>query len=258
MLSNNTQFIGTATGYGTLDASHHSTVAIIYDPTTLPTPWPVLVTGLSLSILVALYGVLTMNNRHPDSDGSRSFPHIGDIIATVISAIRATTAFITAIRAVSTYSGRFQSPAALAVLSSSIIPSLFDGGISPLTLINGYSLLVASLATCIMTFSFYNHKLNYYAEWFLVGGTCPSVLPSCDRISRYPRPGCSDNGGSSQDLSKFSPQNELAFGEGTLGHITGIGCAFIVIELLVVSLIIFFRLRQCSISQLGHTFSYIE
>src|ERR1700761_4221740 len=101
------------------NTSNVSVLALQYEVNTLPTPWPILVTSIGLSFLISLYGLLT-SNKPPDT----LFTLIIEPIVTLINTIRAITAFITAMLAITVQKGRFQSPSALAAMLLAILPSV--------------------------------------------------------------------------------------------------------------------------------------
>ncbi|KAH6665488.1 hypothetical protein B0J14DRAFT_232615 [Halenospora varia] len=234
-MSEKTRVIGDASGRGTYNSSHFSTVALSYDAKTLPTPWPVLLASFMISFLLTARGIQSSLKIHNDTITSRIFDHI----ATGINSVRAVTAFLTALAAIRTNEARFEAPSALAMMALSIVPSLLPSHPwdLPRALVAAVNLFLTFLSMCFMTFGVYNHKLDYYAKWLPAGGNCPVFLNGCwpfnvvgcGFIQYYPSQGSEYE--AEPNLSHI--QNKLAFAEQIMGSLlmwviglVGVGLGF--------------------------------
>src|ERR1700761_28030 len=89
-----TTVVNTTVLFGYRPASNISTLGTAYTARTLLTPWPVLLSGLLVSLVVAIAGVYT-SYRKKSNPGISRFSEVINYIGTGVSTIRAISAIIT-------------------------------------------------------------------------------------------------------------------------------------------------------------------
>jgi hypothetical protein len=164
------------------NTSNVSVLALQYEVNTLPTPWPILVTSIGISFLISLYGFLTSNK----SADTRLTLIIEPIIA-VVNTIRAVTAFVSALMAITVQKARFQSPSALAAMLLAVLPSIVQRNeklkrlkLAYIGVINVFLVVLAnifaSLLSWVLTFT---GKRYSYALMNMNGGYCVKNQLQC-------------------------------------------------------------------------------
>lgn len=168
-----TTVVNTTVLFGYRPASNISTLGTAYTARTLLTPWPVLLSGLLISLAVTIAGVYTSYRKTSNPKISRSSVVIIHI-STAISAIRAISAIVTSgIAAHNGLNGRSQSVEGLTILVVSIIPSLVPEHEWDIyrVFLAMFSMLCAFLAALIsFGNAFFNQ--NFYGAVWVIGGNC--------------------------------------------------------------------------------------
>ncbi|KAK0633185.1 hypothetical protein B0T14DRAFT_56838 [Immersiella caudata] len=164
---------------------HLSSVAVVYTPPTVPTPWPIIAASFGTSLLVALWALVGGRAK------LKSWP-VGlllSIYLTIKSINFLTGASIAASdmardpSGLSHTAGRFFPASQLAIATLALLPYTIT---SPkpwdkLAIINS----VVSF-TCLTLVTFLpltnNMKTLRYASLVVIGGNCPVYVPSCNPI----------------------------------------------------------------------------
>jgi len=233
-----------ATLQGIFDATHHSNASISYRPATLPTPWPVLLTGLLWSLLSVCFSIL--------SDPTTA-SQIRDLCLSLIGSIRGITAVVAAIQAMANVGGHFRPPSAAVVLFLSCVSHFFKSrGFSLSYLLTLIGSLCSFLTIALMVGVRARSKNDYYGKWFLSGGNCPIVmdafaLTTCDwsayvgcGLDKIPRTqelydsnsALYDSYVGSINPNTYKMKNRLVVVEFILGFLLlGPGCIFLLLAL---------------------------
>ena len=163
--------------HGSLRWHHTISAAVVYRPSSLPTPWLLLVAGLGTSLVQAFWTLVSNADRWSESDdgGKRSTKEQTlDWISIVISTIRTWTAFIRAIKAVASNSARSLSPTALFNMTMCIFPGMIKSDD-----IQGW-LMASNILRAYTSFESvvparYRSDSNYYGSLCSTGGHCSAV-----------------------------------------------------------------------------------
>ncbi|KAK0655870.1 hypothetical protein B0T16DRAFT_451497 [Cercophora newfieldiana] len=164
---------------------HLSSVAVVYTPSTVPTPWPILAASFGTSLLVALWAIIGGRAK------LKSWP-VGlalSIYLTIKSISYLVGASIAAAdtardpTGLSSTAGRFFPASQLAIATLALLPYTIT---SPkpwdkLAIINSVvSFTCLTLVTFLPLTS--NMKSLRYAALTVVGGNCPVYVPSCSSM----------------------------------------------------------------------------
>ncbi|KAH8669447.1 hypothetical protein BGZ60DRAFT_35275 [Tricladium varicosporioides] len=242
---------------GFWDSNHLSAASIHYTQATLPTPWPVLLAGLLMSLGSAIK-ILISNSKKPTM--------VSIAINTAFSSlqvVRCVLAFLGACIAIKSHEGRFRPPSAIVVLLLSTIPySLERRSFRISRVFAGIGILFAIITLSMMVAIRAKDSNDYYGKWVLdfsgnvTGysntGNCPFVVgQDDDPRNTCPDPyyvGCGLNlipddiyktnktlwqsKISGQNPNTYHVRNKLALGETILGLILlipGIGGGFFIL-----------------------------
>jgi hypothetical protein len=190
----------TTTGF--YDQAHTSTANLVYEPRTLPTPWPILIIGFVVSFLTALWATISNFKQHKQIQRSRSSRQSSTIILSsltililIITSIRSVSALIQTIRATQNGNNRAADILALCALLISNCQYIFMNTVSnpyelrhihmlnmSLRFLAGIDILFVLISSFTL-FSMLVNDDNYYAKWFLEGGTCPVPVDGCSQLA---------------------------------------------------------------------------
>ncbi|RYP02968.1 hypothetical protein DL765_010642 [Monosporascus sp. GIB2] len=194
--------------HGQFAGNHTSNLAIVYEPRTIPVPWPFLCGSTGLSLLTALWGtysptlipivvswwmaskrtVLRPFGRIPAA--SRPQLHWGVTgfitkgIPLLIGTVRSVAALVQSAQTVGSMGGRHAAPSALCMLMLSVMPYIADKG-SPHRFINYLAILdvlCVFVSLAIMVYSRANPSAGFYSKLSVVNGTCPVVVDECRKL----------------------------------------------------------------------------
>lgn len=197
--------------------NHTSTVALVYGENTFPTPWPVLVLGLTISFATSVWGIYSQYRLYRDvKDRKRLFERSGRLlpprplelgstlvttVSMAVSTIRASSAFIQAVKAMKGGSGRFTSGSTILTINLSLIPYMYQVSDPDASIVaSAFALGVRFLALAdfilavgagaMMDVAFLRPSEPYYSKWYQTGGNCPIFVGSCPAL---PIVGCGLN-----------------------------------------------------------------
>jgi hypothetical protein len=222
-------FNTTSVSTGIFNPEHTSTATLIYNPQSIPTPWPVLASGYIVSLIGTLWILKDYFQKGeayavPDKGFTiKTWWNIGD---TSYQAYRIIVAVRKAIQSVHNpliptqdlYQLEFMG---LALAKSSFIDIFYNA-----PRVNAYLKIVISVISILVAIPAYESALRvvhrdsqYYSRWQLVGGNCPLVVGSCQHLEYV---GCGINattGIALRDPNIINTSNYLRIWE----YIGGIG-----------------------------------
>ena len=228
--------------HGSFRWNHTSSAAVAYRPSSLPTPWPLLVVGLGISLVQAFWTLVSNADRwseHDDGCRRSTKKRILDWISIVISTIRTWTAFIRAIKAVASNSARSLSPTALFTMTMCMFPGIVrPEGIQGWLM--GLNILLAYTSFELVFFARYRGDADYYGSLYLTGGHCPDI--GCAAYSSG-YVGCSSDpylmttDGAKHFLNKDFGLNMIGSAEFVLGLVYNL--TLVAIELVIMAGLLF-------------------
>jgi hypothetical protein len=250
-------FNSSTTYFGTLNPYRTTNATVVYDPRTLPTPWPYLAASYALSFLCAVFGIISpavtatfqelfrriirlfgrKERDDPPENTWGSFITVFKLIFLAILTIRSVSAFVIAVKAVGSNSARFAAPSALAVLLMAIVPYIVDKA-APHAAIRALGVIDALLvfiALCLMVYGTLNKSGFYYGRLFPAGGNCAIYVRNCNKLY-LDLVGCGVgfNKYSTTDVNEIQ-RNPVAFSEAILGSLMFImGLPVFVVAVMVV------------------------
>jgi len=163
---------------GEWNHNHTSTVALVYGKNTVPTPWPIYLAGLLISLGTAIYSTIS-GRPDPNSVEKRHVRAIIGFFMSLYQAIRAVSGFIGLCLALSNQGGHYLAPSAITCVLLSLVKGTLDVGAYSFarTIMGlGASFAVVTLIIMIILQVFDPNGAGYYAEWLVVNGNCPRVV----------------------------------------------------------------------------------
>jgi hypothetical protein len=184
--------------------NHLSTVGLVYTENTFPTPWPILIINIAVSIVTGGFGVIsdfrlvTQKAKKERSMGLISV--IITIACVAYQTIRCISEFYNSIKAFRRENGKFASGLSTAGLILSLYPYLTPTWMvlpdistrtknfwSIVQIIAYIDSFIALTVTAMVFGAYLRPSALYYGKTFLSGGNCPFVVTSC---SSLPQVGC--------------------------------------------------------------------
>lgn len=169
--------------HGVYDANHTSTVGIAFDRSTLPTPWPIIVASIGLSLITASWALYTIRKG-----SNRSW--VAGLCFSLLNTVRSVAALVSASRALAGHGGLWPAPSATCALVLSNIPytyrspAPFDSVAIIDTLLSFTALGITGLAP------WYRWEGLSYGKMSIFGGNCPAFVALCPDQSHLNYAGC--------------------------------------------------------------------
>ncbi|KAF3935383.1 hypothetical protein ABW20_dc0101099 [Dactylellina cionopaga] len=189
----------------TYAAKHTSTVSLVYEPSTIPVPWPWLLFSFAISFLVAGWGYYsTLKQRH-EAKGESTRARI-TLLILLLTTVRSIATFILAVKAY-TDPSRYPPVSAIAGLFISALSSALDCGLLPsrfyTSVVKRIAQLNAWMAFAALTMMFvlpFVKSTFLYNRYSFAGGSCPVAVQICP--PQPPIVGCPNNASVLSDREK--------------------------------------------------------
>jgi hypothetical protein len=172
------QFFGT--NLGEWSDSHTSNVSIVFNNSTIPTPWPLLLTGQLISLGTAAFTLARGEYSYTSLD-SRGTNIMAIVKAgpVVYQIVRAVASFASLCKALEHTGGHFMPVSGSFGIAMSFMPAWLNEEMHVITrLIAGLGILIGLLEASVMSNVqlWTPKKFDYYGKWLVTGGSCPRLV----------------------------------------------------------------------------------